>query len=647
MNARKELLGGLAAIILSAWIVLGSFSIALMQTGGIKIAGATGTPTAQPTTPTPLPTVLPGTPSPTTAPTRTPTRTQTLTPPPNCPPPAGWTAYILAPGDTLTQLALHYGTTVNLIMDKNCMAVPNLLPDVIIYLPPLKPTSTPTPLASPTPAVTVTFTQSVKPCGPPAGWITYVVRSGDTLFHLAQLLNITVYQLQLANCLGNSSLIVAGQTIYIPHLLPRTPTLTSIIPSPTRPSSTPAVNNPPALDPIPNLVIPENADKQTVNLSGITAGAPNEHDTLTVTASSSNPGIIPIPTVHYTSPNTSGTITFSPLPNTHGPVTISVTVNDGQPLNNSITRTFTVTVTQVNSPPVANKQTVSIPQDTALSVTLTASDVDGDPLTYIIVTGPAHGSLTGTPPVLTFHPAVGYFGADAFTFKANDGHQDSNIATISITVTQVNQPPVAYDQSVSTNQGSPLAITLTASDPESQPLTDTIESSPAHGALTGTPPNVTYTPAVGYAGQDAFTFKANDGFLDSNIATITISITATNQPPVAYDQSISTPINTPIAIILTATDPENQPLTYHIISPPAHGKLSGLMPNITYTPSADTSGVDSFTFRANDGSLDSNTATLSIKITSSYRFLSAQRGFFSIVNPFIVAMDIPHKPTAL
>jgi hypothetical protein len=170
---------------------------------------------------------------------------------------------------------------------------------------------------------------------------------------------------------------------------------------------------------------------------------------------------------------------------------------------------------------------------------------------------------------------------------------------------------------VSTTQGVSLAITLTASDPEAQPLSFAIGSSPAHGSLSGAPPNVTYLPAAGYSGQDSFTFKANDGFLDSNLATITINITPTNQPPVAYGQSVITPINTSIAITLTASDPENQPLTYHLISPPAHGSLSGSLPNITYTPAPDYSGSDTFTFLVNDGFLDSNIATISISISSS------------------------------
>ncbi|HZP46923.1 MAG TPA: choice-of-anchor tandem repeat GloVer-containing protein [Vicinamibacterales bacterium] len=96
-----------------------------------------------------------------------------------------------------------------------------------------------------------------------------------------------------------------------------------------------------------------------------------------------------------------------------------------------------------NHAPVANNQSVSTPANTPLGVTLTAADADGDPLTFAIVTAPGHGSLSGTTPNLTYTPSAGYFGADSFTFKANDGTADSNVATVSITVTPNNHAPVA------------------------------------------------------------------------------------------------------------------------------------------------------------------------------------------------------------
>ena len=173
--------------------------------------------------------------------------------------------------------------------------------------------------------------------------------------------------------------------------------------------------------------------------------------------------------------------------------------------------------------PVANSQSVSS-NGSPVAITLTASDSDGDPLTYSIVTGPSHGALSGTPPNVTYTPNAGYNGVDTFTFVANDGHMNSNVATVTITVSQVViQPPVANSQSVTSN-GSPVPITLTATDSTGDPLTYSIVTGPAHGTLTGTAPNVTYTQASGFSGQDSFTFQAFDNSAGSNVATVTIQV---------------------------------------------------------------------------------------------------------------------------
>src|SRR5207248_6509949 len=104
----------------------------------------------------------------------------------------------------------------------------------------------------------------------------------------------------------------------------------------------------------------------------------------------------------------------------------------------SAAATISITVTAVNDAPVANAQSATTAEDTAKAITLTASDVDGDTLTYSIVSGPSHGSLSGAAPNVTYTPAANYNGSDSFTFNANDSTIDSNVATVSVTVTAVN-----------------------------------------------------------------------------------------------------------------------------------------------------------------------------------------------------------------
>src|SRR5207244_8272802 len=119
-----------------------------------------------------------------------------------------------------------------------------------------------------------------------------------------------------------------------------------------------------------------------------------------------------------------------------------------------------------------------------------------DTLTYSLVAGPLHGALSGVAPNITYTPAANYNGADSFTFKANDGTVDSSAATVSLTVTAVNDAPVANAQSVTLAEDASKAITLSATDVDGDTLTFSLVAGPAHGALSGVAPNVTYTPAA-------------------------------------------------------------------------------------------------------------------------------------------------------
>lgn len=371
----------------------------------------------------------------------------------------------------------------------------------------------------------------------------------------------------------------------------------------------------------------------------------------------------------------------------------------------------------VNTPPQAADQSVTTLEDTPIDIILTATDVDGNPLTYRVVTGPNRGTLSGVAPNLTYTPAENINGVEGFTFAANDGVADSNVATVTInitavndlptltlidpktvqegetlqfvivgmdvdgdsptltaanlppgatftlvpsitiataaefrwipgfdvstkaansvftpsftatdltgatvtrsveiTVADVNRPPDAIPQSVTTPEDTSLAITLAGGDPDGDSVTFTIVAGPAHGSLSGTAPLLTYTPAQDFTGPDGFTFKTNDGAVDSNVASISITVTPVNDPPVAGDQAVTTDEDTPLAITLAASDVENDLLTYLIVTHPLHGTLSGTPPDVTYTPSAHFNGSDSFTFKANDGAIDSNVATIAIAI---------------------------------
>ncbi|PPD57305.1 tandem-95 repeat protein [Dehalogenimonas etheniformans] len=287
----------------------------------------------------------------------------------------------------------------------------------------------------------------------------------------------------------------------------------------------------------------------------------------------------------------------------------------------------------VNVAPVATDVTTSTNEDTAKAITLTATDADGNPLTFSIVGNPSHGALgTVSGNSVTYTPAANYNGSDSFTFKANDGTVDSNTATVNITINAVNDAPVATNVTTSTNEDTAKAITLTATDVDGNPLTYSIIGSPSHGTLgTVSGSSVTYTPAANYYGSDSFTFKANDGTVDSNIATVNITITSVNDLPVADGKTVSTDFQTNKTITLTGSDIETRDLFFAIVTQPAHGSLIDIInspgswtipfsdqADVIYSPNGGFSGTDSFTYKVVDeNSGDSNVATVNITVNPS------------------------------
>ena len=194
-----------------------------------------------------------------------------------------------------------------------------------------------------------------------------------------------------------------------------------------------------------------------------------------------------------------------------------------------------VVATAVNNPPSANPQDLATSEDTALPITLTGVDPEGGSLTYTVATSPSHGTLSGTAPSLVYTPSLNYNGSDSFSFTVSDGKLSSESALVSITITPVNDSPVAAAQSVSTTVDIPLAIKLSGTDADGDALTYTVVANPTHGALTGTPPALTYTPAAGYTGSDSFTFKVNDGTVDSAVASVSITVNPAGPTTVFFD----------------------------------------------------------------------------------------------------------------
>jgi hypothetical protein len=230
------------------------------------------------------------------------------------------------------------------------------------------------------------------------------------------------------------------------------------------------------------------------------------------------------------------------------------------------------------------------------------------------VSGTIHGTLSGTGANRTYTPTQNYLGSDSFTFKVNDGTADSPTVTVSIQVLAANTPPIAQSQNISIDEDRTVTISLSGSDADQNPLTYVIVTPPAHGSLSGSAPNVLYTPATNYSGADSFTFKVNDGRAESATATVGINIREVNDTPVANAQQLTVSSGDRLDIILSGSDPDGDFLSYTVINRPANGTLSGSAPNMNYRPNQGFVGTNTLTFVVDDGFVQSAVATITIRV---------------------------------
>jgi cellulose biosynthesis protein BcsQ len=310
--------------------------------------------------------------------------------------------------------------------------------------------------------------------------------------------------------------------------------------------------------------------------------------------------------------NTGGNLVYTPKAGLTGTDSFTFKLDDGDA--ESAPAMVSINITP-NHPPMAVPMTLTIVEDTPTAINLDGSDQDWDTVTYRVVTGPSHGSLSGTAPNLTYTPSANFSGLDSFTFKVNDSTTDSALASVSLKITPVNDPPTANASNVTMLEDMPAAVALAGIDPDGDSLSYSIAAQPSHGDLSGTEPNLTYTPHTNYYGSDSFTFTVSDGAVDSVPATMSLTITATDDPPTAIADSVTAQEDASASIVLAGDDPDGDPLTYSIVAQPSHGKLTGTAPNLTYTPDPNFSWLDSFTFKVHDGTTDSAAAAVMISVT--------------------------------
>jgi gliding motility-associated-like protein len=315
--------------------------------------------------------------------------------------------------------------------------------------------------------------------------------------------------------------------------------------------------------------------------------------------------------------DSNGHYTYTPDENYNGTDSFTVTVSDGK--GGTATSTITITVTPVNDAPVANDDVKVTPEDTPVSGTIIATDVDGDALTYSKGSNPEHGIvMLDSNGNYTYFPDADYNGSDTFTIIVSDGHGGTAVATVIIIIILNNDAPVASNDTKTTSEDIPVSGTITATDVDGDALTYSKGSDPAHGTVTvDSNGNYTYTPAKDYNGTDSFTITVSDGHGGTVTVTVSIIVIPVNDLPLAVDDNVSTLKGIPVSGDVSLNDKMSGDggNVYSLVSNPVNGTLifanNGLF---TYTPNANYTGVDKFIYRLCDVNGDCSTATVIITV---------------------------------
>ena len=329
--------------------------------------------------------------------------------------------------------------------------------------------------------------------------------------------------------------------------------------------------------------------------------------------------------------STTGAVTYTPTNGYLGADSFKYKVSDDA---GAVSNIATVSLQVVPAPPIANDDTITTPENTPVTINELANDVaiaaSLVPGSVVIVTPPTQGttSINTTNGNITYTPNLNYFGPDKIQYTVRDTNGSvSNVGTINITVTFVDYPPVAVNDTAQTNPGTPVAINILANDTDQNndiaPGTVLVGSGPSNGTLSIAPATgiVTYTPNTGFSGNDSFTYtvKTTHGAV-SNVATVSIHV---HEPPIANDDTATTLEETPVTIDVLAndTDPSGAtilPSSVTITTQPAHGTVSvdPSTGNVLYTPAFNYSGSDVFQYTiADSNGVTSKPGTVTITIT--------------------------------
>lgn len=351
---------------------------------------------------------------------------------------------------------------------------------------------------------------------------------------------------------------------------------------------------------------------------------------------------------------THGTVTvvdnkavFTPEANFNGTGSFKYTIADKAGLTK--TATATITITQVNDGPQAINDTTSTAEDNAVTIDVLANDTDVDKSATLNATpaaeilslvsggfsGVDHGTASIVAGKVVFTPEANYNGVETFSYTMRDVSGVQSSASITITINAVNDGPVALNDSALTLEDTPILIDVLTNDSDidtdsllnSSPLADHISIDPSgftpdlHGVLSVSNGKVLFTPQKDYNGTAVFKYTVSDVSGTKATATVTVTITAVNDDPIANSDSVITNEDTAIVIdaIANDSDVDLDPTSEFLTIDPSgfsgveHGSITIVDNKIVFTPVADFNGTETFTYTLSDSA--NKTATASVTIT--------------------------------
>ncbi|WP_337842696.1 Ig-like domain-containing protein [Rheinheimera sp.] len=316
---------------------------------------------------------------------------------------------------------------------------------------------------------------------------------------------------------------------------------------------------------------------------------------------------------------TSSPFTFTGLTNGTA-YTFTVTATNSAGTSVASAASNSVTPQPANTAPlISGTPAGSVVAGTAYSFIPTTSDPENDALSFSISNQPAWASFNASTGALSGTPAETDVGTNSgIVISVSDGSLSASLPAFSITVTAANKAPVISGTPItSAEAGTAYSFVPTASDPEQDPLTFSITNQPAWASFNASTGALSGTPAETDVGTNSgIVISVSDGSLSASLPAFSLTVVKANEAPVVADRSASTAEDTPLSLTLTAQDPDQDELTYEIVTQPEHGTVTLQGALLVYTPEKDFNGSDSLGYIAKDAELSSDAATISIEVTA-------------------------------